>query len=197
MQLLLATENPGKKAELVAVLAKSNIECLLPSEFFDEPPTMPEESGDSFAENAFIKADFICRLSKKTTLADDSGLSVVSLNNFPGIKSARWLEGSSEDRCQGILKKMKNESNREAFFSCVLCLLDPTEPTPQYFEGVLEGTIAPEARGSIGFGYDYIFVPKGETKTLAELGIEYKNNYSHRAVALKKLTQYLKKFMVD
>ena len=197
MQLLLATENQGKKRELVSLLANQGIECLLPSEVLDSPITFPEENGEIFAENAFIKANFLYKKTLLPTLADDSGISVVSLNNFPGIKSARWVTGDETSRYKGLLEKMKNETQREAFFTCVLCLITPSSPEPHYFEGILKGILALEQKGSEGFGYDPIFVPEGETKTLAELGLEYKNTYSHRAVALQKLVQFLKENMLN
>lgn len=197
MKLLLATENPGKKRELVSLLSEQGIECLLPSEVITESITFPEESGNTFAENALIKADFLYQKTQLATLADDSGISVKALDNFPGVRSARWIQGDSAARYEGLLKKMEGIKNREAFFTCVLCLLFPQSAEPHYFEGVYQGTIAEEARGDTGFDYDYVFVPHGQNKTLAELGETYKNLHSHRALALQKLSKFLTQNMVN
>lgn len=197
MKLLLATQNPGKKEELNALLSTFGVECLLPTDVTAETWVFPEESGNSFADNAQIKAEFIFQATGLDTLADDSGLSVTCLDNFPGVKSARWLAGSDKARNQALLQKLEGCSDRSAFFTCVLCLRLNTQPTPLCFEGIIDGTIALEARGSEGFGYDPIFIPANETKTLAELGTAYKNRFSHRAVALHKLAEYLSKNVLN
>ncbi len=197
MQLLLATENQGKKKELLSILGDTGFECVLPSELSDQSFTYPEETGDTFSENAHIKADFIFQKFQISTVADDSGLSVVSLDNFPGLKSARWLAGSDSDRCQGLLNKLAHSSDRSAFFTSVICFIDQVTKQVHYFEGILQGFIAFEEKGNAGFGYDPIFIPSGQTHTLAELGESYKNQFSHRALALKKLTDFLKNSMVD
>lgn len=200
VELLLATENSGKKRELISFLADVNIEALLPSEIpglLEYPNAFPPENGATFAENAFIKANFIFQKSHLPTLADDSGLSVISLGNFPGIRSARWLKGNSKDRNEGLLNKMEKVTDRSAFFTCVLCLILPSRSTPAYFEGIYQGTIAQKPAGTGGFGYDSIFIPDGETKTLAELGEEYKLRRSHRTIALQKLVKFLKENVVQ
>lgn len=197
MQLLLATENPGKKTELVSVLSALGIECVLPSEVLTGPIVFPEESGQTYTENAFIKAKYLFQKTNLPTLADDSGISVVALDNFPGVKSARWIQGDASARYQGLLKKMESIKQRDAFFTCALCLMMPSQNEPYYFEGRYDGTISTEPHGDSGFDYDYIFIPTGETKTLAQLGTEYKNQHSHRAIALQKLNKFLTKNMVN
>lgn len=187
MQLLLATENQGKKKELDELLADVGIKTITPNDLTSEKIVFPEESGTTFKENALIKTSFIYNKFHLPTLGDDSGLSISALNNFPGVNSARWLQGNDQDRNNGIIKKMGEVANRKAFFSCVLCLIVPNQEKPLYFEGQVSGTIATKISGDQGFGYDSIFIPKGETKTLAELGSSYKNKYSHRAIALLKL----------
>jgi XTP/dITP diphosphohydrolase len=197
MQLLIATENQGKKKEFASILGDHGIECVVPSDISSKMLKYPEESGSTFSENAYIKADFLFNTFHLSTVADDSGLSVLSLDGFPGLKSARWLEGSDQDRCQGVLDKLNDKSDRSAFFTCVLCYIDQISKEVYYFEGVLEGSVSHKPSGIDGFGYDSIFIPKDQTQTLADLGAVYKNQHSHRAKALRKLTKFLKKTMID
>lgn len=200
LQLLLATENNGKKKELISFLGNIDVEPLLPGDLphkFKTKVQFPPETGDNFAENAFIKADYIFQQAHLATLADDSGISVPSLGNFPGVRSARWLAGTDQDRNAELLKKMATIKDRSAFFTCVLCLLLPENSKPTYFEGIFHGSLAFKPAGSSGFGYDSIFIPNGEEKTLAELGEKYKLKHSHRTIALQKLASFLKEKVVQ
>lgn len=193
MQLLLATNNPGKKEELLLLIKDLDIEVLLPSEIAKVHVIFPEETGETFSENAFLKASSVFQQILIPTLADDSGLSIPVLNGFPGVFSARWLAGSDQDRVNGLLQKLDGSPNRAAYFTCVLCFIESAESTPKYFDGILKGSIALEHRGTQGFGYDSIFIPEGSDKTLAELDLKTKNKISHRAVASQKLIVYLQK----
>lgn len=196
MTLLLATQNPSKKKEFATLFKNFSIDFVLPSEVPGGPFVFPEESGTTFIENAYIKAESLHRQTQLDTLSDDSGISVRWLNDFPGVKSARWLPGTGKDRVTGLLKKLENVHDRSAYFTCVLCLIMGSTNAPLYFEGTMEGSIATEARGSEGFDYDVLFIPAGESKTLAELGSKYKNAFSHRAQALEKLRVFLEKYYV-
>ena len=128
-------------------------------------------------------------------LADDSGLEVEGLGGLPGIHSARYAGQHAKDmeNCLKVLKMLhlKAATNRAARFICTVVLLSPTGEE-SVFEGTLEGTIAKEMKGRDGFGYDPIFIPKDDTKTLAELGLAVKNRLSHRALAAKKVADFLR-----
>lgn len=148
----------------------------------------PDETGLTFAENALIKCRAVAEYTDLPVLADDSGLSVVSLNGKPGVKSARYAgEGASDrDNMLKLLAEMQNQEDRRANFTACLCLYD-LRTEPQFFEGIVNGTIVRSPQGSEGFGYDPIFVPNGYNMTFAELGLNVKNSISHRRMALNKL----------
>jgi len=148
----------------------------------------------TFAENACKKAREAARATGMMTLADDSGLEIDALGGEPGVRSARYCgqDASDADRNRSILQNMVTipEGKRTARFRCVMCLVSP-EGEERRFEGVSEGRIAHQARGSSGFGYDPIFVPEGHSRTFAELGPEIKNRMSHRAKALRQVVKYM------
>lgn len=197
MQLLIATQNPGKKQEFKTLLEDTEYELLFLDDVNLTAFTFPEESGLTFQENAAIKAQSLAHFTGIASVADDSGLSVDALDGFPGVISARWMPGSDQDRIQGLLDKMKNVSDRTARFDCSICLYIPSKNETVFFDGFQTGTIARQPKGSNGFGYDPVFIPDGQTATYAELGPDYKNKHSHRAMALEKLKSYTKNTMVD
>ncbi len=199
LKLLFATQNPGKLREIRAILTEENIEVISPADSnrLDNSQTPlsqldVEETGNSFTQNAFLKAQAFATRSMLLTAADDSGLEVEELDGFPGVKSARWIKGSDQERNQALLEKLQNASNRKAKFVTVICLYDPILDETQYFKGEILGKIAKQAEGNEGFGYDPIFIPEGYNQTFAQLGLELKNKLSHRHKALKKLKLYLK-----
>ena len=152
-----------------------------------------EETGQSFEENAILKARALGKVTKEIVLADDSGLEVEILNNEPGVYSARY--SGSRDMEQNIdllLKNLANKSNRKAAFITVISLL--LDGKEYFFEGRVEGEITPDKRGDKGFGYDPVFIPEGHHKTFAEMTEEEKNAISHRAIAVKKLVDFLLSF---
>ena len=148
-----------------------------------------EETGKTFGENALIKArsvkcDMIC-------VADDSGLSIDALKGQPGIHSARYLQGHDYTyKNKMILRRMKNKTDRNAHFTCAIALVDGDKEV--VFEGVMNGEIATEIKGSNGFGYDPIFYLPQYGKTSAQLQPEEKNAISHRGQATRQLLEYLK-----
>jgi len=145
-----------------------------------------EETGDTLKKNAFLKAKTFGDLAGVMTLAEDSGLMVDALDGRPGIHSARF--GSSvNERNQRLLKEMKEEKERTARFISVFCLYDPQTQEAQYTKGIVEGSIATEPKGELGFGYDPVFIPEGSKKTFGESGEELKNRISHRRQAIEKL----------
>ncbi len=146
-----------------------------------------EETGSTFYENAELKVDAIFSTTNKNCFADDSGLSVDSLNGQPGVFSARYSGDNATDQMNRskLLSSLSGETNRSASFITVICLQWFHEK--YFFEGKIEGTISEVEYGSEGFGYDSIFVPKGFTKTFAQMQPEEKNSISHRAIAIQKM----------
>lgn len=184
MKLLLATQNLGKQKEMQALLQDLGIEVILPASDIDV-----EETGETFEENAFLKAKgFSDMHDGMLTLADDSGLVVDALNGRPGVYSKRYGK-DDHDRNIKLLLEMEGQEDRTAHFVCVMCLHG--EGVDQCMEGKVSGTIGYEIAGESGFGFDPVFIPDGHTQTFAELGQEVKNQVSHRARALEKVKEVL------
>jgi len=187
--LVVASHNAGKVREIFALLEPFGItvkgagELGLPE---------PEETGETFAENAALKARAAAVASHCYALADDSGLSVGALGGAPGIYSARW-GGAARDfalamkKVQALLVHL-NKRDYGAKFVCALALSDPTGAV-EIFEGEVHGDLEFPPRGSNGFGYDPIFVAKGMTKTFGEIDPDAKHAISHRAMAFEKFAR--------
>ncbi|HHU28177.1 TPA: RdgB/HAM1 family non-canonical purine NTP pyrophosphatase [bacterium] len=186
---ILATENEHKYYEFNQILKDTGIKLL---SLKDLSLTIDvEENGDSYKENAKIKAKFIYEKTKIPTIADDSGLEIEALDNFPGVKSSRFEEGKPyKTKNEIVLDMMKDKTNRNATFKCSLCVYGLSEE-PLFFEGEFKGEIAQVATGKHGFGYDPIFYFPKLNKTAAMMNDEEKNTYSHRAVAIHKFKEYL------
>jgi XTP/dITP diphosphohydrolase len=195
MELLIATHNNGKVAELKELLSGLPVEILSLDDADKRfgPLVMPEETGSTYEANATLKAEEIAKITSLPTLADDSGLEVMALGGRPGVHSARYVKGSDHDRVVALLKEMEGKENRSAKFVSVIALHNPRENHTYLFRGEVAGTLMTEPRGSHGFGYDPIFVPNGYSETMAELGAETKNEISHRAVAMKKFADWWRK----
>ena len=149
------------------------------------------EDGQTFVDNALIKARAIAKLTNKYVLADDSGLEVFALNNFPGIYSARFMEGQPYPlKWQALNDMLKDKENKGAQFSCALALILPSKEE-LIFEGIEKGRIVSEIVGTNGFGYDPIFFSETLNKTFGDATDEEKNKVSHRGRALQKLFAYL------
>lgn len=190
-QLVLASNNAGKLAELSAMLAPSHIEVLPQSAFAIEDA---DETGLSFVENAILKARHAARISGLPALADDSGLAVDALGGAPGIYSARYAGDHGNDAANNakLLQALSGMDNRRAQFVCALALVrHADDPLPIICEGLWRGQILTAARGDNGFGYDPLFQPDGMTCASAELSKAEKNTVSHRALALKALVARL------
>ncbi len=187
MDIWIATGNKGKLEEYKLALGKFPVLNLFSQA--DLPTFTPKpETGTTFQENARIKAKSVKAMkSAAYVLGEDSGLEVEGLNQLPGIHSARYAGPHARDseNIAKLLKMMqiRNVPTRAAQFKCVTTVITP-ENEEWTFEGVMKGTISSKATGLMGFGYDPVFVPDGETKTLAELGPGYKIQKSHRAMAL-------------
>jgi XTP/dITP diphosphohydrolase len=158
------------------------------------PEVQWEEDGATYRENAAIKARAVCAATGLPSLADDSGIEVVALDRWPGVHTARWMgEGVTAERLLSALAKRIASlptNDRAAIFVCALALAVPRangEPTSLVTEARLEGVLLTKPRGHRGFGYDPIFVPKGETLTMAQMGQARKDEISHRSRAVQKL----------
>ena len=186
MKVLLGTTNPGKTREILSILGDiPGISWLTPAEV--SIPEVPE-TGTTFLENALLKAQTIAATTGLATLAEDSGLEVEALGGAPGVRSARYA-GDPPDHAANnrrLLTALAGTSNRRARFRTVAALALPGGRV-WTADGALEGTIAETPRGARGFGYDPLFIPDGETRTLAELSAAEKNALSHRYQALEGL----------
>lgn len=188
MKIVFATNNKHKLEEIKAILAgKTEVLSLTDIGCDVDIP----ETGTTLEENAVIKAKFIAENYRYDCFADDTGLEVDALGGEPGIYSARYAgEGhDSEANMAKLLQNLKDKDCRKARFRTVIALIRNGQT--MFFEGTVDGNITDEKRGTEGFGYDPIFMPEGYDKTFAELGEDIKNTISHRAKAVKKLTEYL------
>ncbi len=186
MRLLLATHNAGKRAELCALL--SHIPGITLLTAHEQPFSSVEETGKTFLENALLKARAVSRETGLAVLAEDAGLEVDALDGAPGVRSARF-SGLPVDHARNnalLLDRLGGRTDRQARFVAwaVLRLPDGREYTSQ---GTLPGRIATAARGEEGFGYDPLFIPDGEARTLAQIPLEEKNRTSHRRRAIDGL----------
>jgi XTP/dITP diphosphohydrolase len=190
VKVLIGTGNPGKLREIRGILGHiPGIVWLTPHEI--QVPEVAEEGG-TFHANAVAKARTLARLTGYPTLAEDSGLEVDALGGAPGVRSARFA-GEDKDPAANnrrLLSLLAGASDRRGRFRTVAALALP-DGRIWTAEGVLEGRIADAPRGSGGFGYDPLFIPEGETRTLAEMSPEEKNAISHRRRALAGLRSVL------
>ena len=184
MKLIIASNNKHKIQEIKEILGTKFSEILSLSEAGIVHETV--EDGNSFLENSFKKAREIAAISGCASLADDSGICVDALGGAPGIYSARFSGGSDEDNNSLLLEKLKGSSQRGAHYTCAMTLVYP-DGREVSAEGYMYGEIIEEPRGMRGFGYDPLFVPTGESRTVAEMTDDEKNAISHRANALKEL----------
>jgi len=186
---LFATNNRHKLEEAREILAPFAEICSLEEVGIDAEV---EENGQTFLENARIKAEAYSRLSGLPCFADDSGLCVDALNGAPGIFSARYAgEPCHHGRNNAkLLAELKGSENRAAHFHCSIATVGLALGDP-HFEGKVFGQIGQELSGDQGFGYDPLFIPESHTQTFAQLGPEIKNRWSHRALALNQMADYL------
>lgn len=196
MQLLLATHNQGKRREWRALLDGSDVELLLPDDLGLHDDV--EETGETYTENALLKARALAAASGLPTLADDSGLEVDALEGAPGVRSARYHLGADEVRYRALLKALEGVplEQRGARFRCIAALVIPneTDGAREYItEGVCEGVISFEPRGEEGFGYDPVFYLFEHSCTMAQLTEEEKNRISHRARAAQAMRPILER----
>ncbi|RKF23486.1 RdgB/HAM1 family non-canonical purine NTP pyrophosphatase [Altericroceibacterium spongiae] len=195
-KLVIATHNAGKLKEIAALLEPYGLECIsagalgLPE---------PAETGTTFVENALIKAQAAAEASGLPALADDSGISAAALDGKPGVYTAdwaerQWFEGEpgrdwymAMGKVEGMLAAQGPDVSRDAWFSCVLAIAWP-DGDHLVYEGRCNGKLTWPPRGTMGFGYDPVFVPNGHDRTFAELEPDEKRAMSHRSDAFAKLT---------
>jgi XTP/dITP diphosphohydrolase len=195
MKLCFATNNVHKLGEAkdiagedFVIVSLKDINCIE-----ELPETRPTLEG-----NSLQKAEFVFKKYNVPCFADDTGLEVEALNGEPGVFSARYAgqHKNSDDNIDLLLNKLGTKRNRTARFRTVITLLGLDEG-PRYFEGVVDGTITIKRKGTFGFGYDPVFIPDGFKKTYAEMSLQEKSALSHRAIAVKKLGEYLKNRVIS
>jgi XTP/dITP diphosphohydrolase len=190
MQITFASHNQHKADEIQAFLGeKTKIVTLNDLGIKTEVP----ETGTTIEENAQMKAQWLFDRSGEDCFSDDTGLEINALNNEPGVYSARYAGGKKNDlaNIQKVITNLKNNSNRKAQFKTVIALIKNGEM--HLFVGLVKGEIRQKSIGNNGFGYDSIFEPEGCGKTFAEMTMQEKNKYSHRARALNKMMFFLNK----
>ena len=192
--LLLGTRNPGKVREITNILEDSGWSFSSLQEF--ENVESPEENGDTYSDNAIVKARFYAAATGMHALADDSGLEVEALAGAPGVFSARYAgeNASDAERRALLLSELAKtgDKDRRARFVSVVAIANPDGTILNISEGICEGIITSVPRGTGGFGYDPLFIPDGYDQTFAELPETIKNSISHRARALMQTNNFLK-----
>lgn len=188
MELVFASNNKNKLREVsqilgpgFKILSLSEIKCA------EELP----ETSDTIEGNASQKAFYIYHKFKFNCFADDTGLEIDALGGRPGVLSARYAgpDCNAEDNIRKLLKELEGIQHRKAVFRCIISLI--IEGNERQFEGRMEGKILLEKQGKEGFGYDPVFLPEGSNKSFAEMLPEEKNRISHRALAVRKMAEYL------
>ena len=190
MEIVFATNNAHKLSEIRAILGEDfRILSLADIGCHDDIP----ETADTLEGNALIKARWVKERYGFDCFADDTGLEVAALGGRPGVHTARYAFPDRHDpvaNTRKLLAELDGQADRSARFRTVIALVQGSDET--LFEGIVDGRIAPEERGTEGFGYDPVFEPEGLGQTFAELGVETKNSMSHRARAVKRLAEYLR-----
>lgn len=192
--LVIATRNDGKKAEIRTLLEGFPVQIRNLNDFGPLPQV--EETGETFEENAYLKASMTARMLGLPALADDSGLTVDALEGAPGVHSARYAgeRATDQQRCEKLLQEMASHADRRAAFECVISIAVPTGEALTY-EARCEGLISHRPAGANGFGYDPVFYCPPLGKTFAELTPEEKNRVSHRGKAFQQIRQEFDKIL--
>ena len=191
-KLIVATGNPGKLQEMQAYLSAPD----LPWELALKPPELEiEETGQTFAENARLKASQVAAATGEWAIADDSGLEVDALDGAPGIYTARYGKTPAEG-IQRLLTALKNITERGAQFACVIAIARPNGEIVLQAKGVCRGTIANAPQGEGGFGYDPVFYVPEHGITFAEMPAALKHQISHRGLAFAELLPKLRELTI-
>lgn len=202
MKILFATRSPGKQREVRRLLEAAGHEVVFPDDagIYESAEEEALEVADSFQANARHKAEYFAKRSGLPTVADDSGLEVLSLGGAPGVRSKRWAGAGGSpaqvDQANNteLLRRLRgaSEIRRRARYRCILVFLPTPTAVPQVFEGVANGSILEEPRGSGGFGYDPLFLSDDLEKSFGEASAEEKDSASHRARAVRALIEAIK-----
>ncbi len=190
MRLVFATQNENKAAEIQALMpAGIEVVTLKAIGCDDDIP----ETADTLEGNAVLKARWIAEKYKVNCFADDTGLEVFALNREPGVFSARYAgaQRNDNDNMDLLLQNLMGKEDRTAQFRTAICLI--IEGEERLFEGHVQGVIQKEKKGTYGFGYDPVFVPEDQKKCFAEMEMQEKNQFSHRARAFQNMIAFLKK----
>ena len=188
MKIIFATNNQHKVEEIQSAIGHHlEVQSLKEAGINVDIP----EPHDTLEENASEKSRFIHTLTGQNCFSEDTGLETDALNGEPGVKSARYASEGRDfnDNIEKLLGKLGTTSNRSARFRTIISLI--WEGTEYFFEGICEGEIIKERRGNQGFGYDPVFLPRGSTRTFAEMTLEEKNRFSHRRKAADRLVLFL------
>ena len=194
MRLILASNNAHKAREFREILAPLGIEIVTQGEAGCNFEV--DETGETFEANAFLKAEAAMKATGEAAVSDDSGLEVDALGGAPGVHSARYTgrhEDSDADRRALLMKNLAGVEQRAARFVSAICCVFPNGDVINA-RGTCEGRIAEYEKGENGFGYDCMFIPEGEGRTMAELSAEEKNAISHRGAALREFARLLKEY---
>lgn len=195
-KIVVATKNAGKVKEIRTLLAGLPFEVVSPEILGDIAE--PEETGNTFDDNAILKAEYYAAHTGMACLADDSGLEVDALGGAPGVYSARYagIDATDDDNNARLLRELSKcgDTGRVARFCCSLAFCDDNGETI-LTRGICEGEIITEPRGTAGFGYDPLFYMAKYKKTLAEMSVAEKNLVSHRGKALRLMVDELKRYM--
>jgi len=201
LTVVVGTNNAGKTSELYELLGDLPIQWVRVQEISGAPFSVVED-GETFQENALIKAEAACRITGYVALADDSGLEVDALGGGPGVRSARFAHEHATDaeNNRALLEALSGvtERDRTARFRCSLAVVTPFGDTPLLSSGTCEGRVSSKPKGDGGFGYDPLFIVNayGE-RTMAELTVDEKNRVSHRGEAVRHLRDALWRLIVE
>lgn len=189
--LLVASNNQHKIKEYQEMFSGYEVKVHSPKELGIN--VNPDETGETYEANSLIKANALAEFTKMPIIADDSGLNVVALNNFPGIHSSRFADslGGNKFANPELIKKLAPYKDKSAFFTCVITLVN-VEEKPVVFKGLCPGVILDKPEGEGGFGYDPIFYSTEAKQCFGTAPEEIKNKFSHRAKAMEQLISYLK-----
>jgi XTP/dITP diphosphohydrolase len=198
-EILFASHNSGKLAEIQTLLAPLDVKILSPQEVGISSDFDVDETGSTFAQNAQLKAQAFAdqlvatKFTDLWILTDDSGLMIDTLGSVPGVQSKRFVDGDDEDRNNAVLERLANVKDlakRTAHYETVFCLRKLNSSEEHLFTGQMFGQIGFAPKGTAGFGYDPLFIPSGYTQTVGELGMDVKNKLSHRAQAAVALIKF-------
>ena len=195
MQLVFASNNINKLEQVKLLL--ENDKVVMPKDVGVENFDVVED-GITLKENAYKKAHELYKITKKKVFSDDTGLFVEDLDGRPGIYAHRYAgeDATDQDNRDKMLEELKDSNNRKAYFKTVICFIDD-DGKDYYFEGRLDGEIADKELGDGGFGYDKIFYVEKYGKSLGQMEIDFKNQISHRGLAMKEFKKFLDKKYED